>query len=189
MILDLSEDGKFVVISSFKTPQNTDPSVTLRELRAAVPRLEVQFFEGGRIAGTEHLKIAAINALHAFKTGINISRNVAMETLLYASAQRQIDEAIRMLGVTRDSRTVGLVAFSETRNDSEYLKGKVAEVAKANLDDSLLDAWSENEAGVIMTLYGITAAEIEAIRMRGQEVKQAITKAVIERVALLSTRT
>lgn len=94
-----------------------------------------------------------------------------------------------MLGVTRDSRTVGLVAFSETRNDSEYLKGKVAEVAKANLDDSLLDAWSENEAGVIMTLYGITPAEIEAIRMRGQEVKQAITKAVVERVALLSTRT
>ena len=189
MILDLSEDGKFVTVSAFKEPPGTDPTVTLRELRMAIPAVEVQFFDGAYVAGKEHLEIAVINALHAFKMGINISRSLAMETLLYASAQRQIDLALARLGVNSNSRTVGLVAFSETRAGAEELENKIAHLVRTEVNEALLDDWSDEKAGRIMTLYGIKAMELEAIRTPGQQIGEAVKKAVIERVALLSTRT
>lgn len=189
MILDLSEDGKFVTISAFKAPPNMDPPVTLRELRMAIPGVEIQFFDGAHVAGKEHLEIAVVNALHAFKMGINISRSAAMETLLYASAQRQIDVALARLGVTRNSRAIGLVAFSETKAGAEEFQNKIAQFLRTEMNEALLDDWSDDKAGRIMTLYGIGAMELEAIRMPGQQIEEAVKKAVIERVALLSTRT
>lgn len=189
MILDLSEDGEFVTVTAFKAHPGMDPPAVLKELRAAIPTAEIQFFDGEHVAGKEHLEIAAINAIHAFKAGNNISRSMAMETLLYASAQRQIDVALGKLGVTRSSQTVGLVAFSETRDGAEELERKIAQLVKTEMNDAVLDDWSEQKGSRIMAIYGIAKSELEAIRMPGQGFEEAIRKAVIERVALLSTRT
>ena len=57
------------------------------------------------------------------------------------------------------------------------------------MDEALLDEWSESKVTEIMRLYGIEADELEAIKMPDQEINDAVKKAVIERVALLSTRT
>jgi tRNA threonylcarbamoyladenosine modification (KEOPS) complex Cgi121 subunit len=188
LILDLSEYGRFVVVSAFRVPETMDPSVTLKELRTAIPGYEIQFLDGGHVAGKEHLEIATINASHAFKSRINISRSLAMETLLYASAQRQIDAAIAKVGVTRDSKTVGFVAFSDTEGDAQVLKDKIAQIVKVELNEGLLDEWSEEKRRNIATLFEISAKELEAIKMPRQEIDEAIKKAVVERVALLSTR-
>ena len=189
MILDLSKDGKFVAVSAFKTPPGKDPLEILRDVRTAFPDVDIQFFDGRRIAGKEHLEIAAINALQAFKAGINIARSRAMEALLYASAQRQIDVAISRLGVTRDSKIVGLVAFSDTRDCVEVIEHRIIESLGTKTNEALLDEWSESKAREIMHLYGIEPSELEAIKMPNQEINGAIRKAVIERVALLSTGT
>jgi tRNA threonylcarbamoyladenosine modification (KEOPS) complex Cgi121 subunit len=188
LIIDLSEDGRFAVVSAFTVPPAMDPSLTLKELRTAILGSEIQFLDGARIAGKEHLEIAAINASHAFKTGISISRSLAMETLLYASAQRQIDAAIAKVGVTRDSKTVGIVAFSETENDARILEDRIAQFVGIELDEGLLDQWSKEKADTMATLYGIGARELKAIKMPDQEAERAIKKAVAERVAILSTR-
>jgi tRNA threonylcarbamoyladenosine modification (KEOPS) complex Cgi121 subunit len=189
LIIDISEDGKFAAVSAFSTPHGLDPSAALRDLRAAIPRAELQFFDATCVAGTEHLEIAAVNALRAIKVGTNISRSLAVETLLYASAQRQIDVAIEMLGVTQNSKTVGFVAFSESQLAAEDVEARIAQFVGADLDETLLDRWSEEKVAEITTIYRITPKELEAIRMPGQKKTDVITKAVIERVALLSTRT
>jgi len=188
LILDLSEDGRFAVVSAFRVPKDMDPSVTLKELRSEIPGSEIQFFDGGRVAGKEHLKIAAINASHAFKSGIGISRSLAMETLLYASAQRQIDAAITKTGVTQDSEIVGFVAFSEDGEAAQVLKDRIAKIVGVELKEELLEEWSEEKIRNIAALYGISATELEAVKMPRQEINEAIKKAVVERVALLSTR-
>ena len=189
MIIDLSDYGKFLAVSAFKAPQQKDPTALLRAVRENLPSAEVQFFDCAYIAGTEHLEIAAINALHAFRNGINISRSLSMETLLYASAQRQIDAAIRMLGVSRGSERVGFVAFSETKEGAELFKNRISQLVGTDLDATLLDEWFSGKADMITETYGIEKVELEALSLRGQEVREAITKAVVERVALLSTRT
>ena len=177
------------MVSAFRVPPGMVPALALKELRIAIPSIEIQFFDATHIAGKEHLEITAINALHAFKTGINISKSLAMETLLYASAQRQIDVAIASVGVTQDSKTAGFVAFSETKDDARILGDRIAQFVGAELNESLLDEWSDDKGSNITVLYGIGAMELEAIRMPDQEVDKAIKKAVTERVALLSTRT
>jgi tRNA threonylcarbamoyladenosine modification (KEOPS) complex Cgi121 subunit len=111
-----------------------------------------------------------------------------METLLYASAQRQIDAAIAKIGVTAESEIVAFIAFSETEHDARVLEGRIAQAVRAELNEALLDQWSEKKALNMTTLYGISATELEAIKLPGQEVQSAIRKAVVERVALLSTR-
>ena len=188
MILDLSEDRRFAIVSAFAVPQGVDPFMTLKGMRTTTPGIEIQFFDGGRVAGKEHLEIAAINASHAFKSGIGISRSLAMETLLYASAQRQIDAAIARIGVTQDSKTVGLVAFSETGEDAKVLEEKITQIVGVELNEKLLEEWSEDKTRNIAALYDISATELEAVKMPRQEINEAIKKAVIERVALLSTR-
>jgi len=188
LIIDLSKDGKFGVISAFKAHPSIDLSAALSQVRATIRTAEVQLFDGERIAGREHLEIAAINALHAFKNGLNVSRTLAMETLLYASAQRQIEVAIRSLGVDRESRTVGIVAFSETKDEAEKFEAEVSKLVQASLDDSLLDDWSDEKTRAIIALYEIKSAEVEAIRTSEQDVRNAVGKAVVERVALLSTK-
>ncbi len=177
------------MISAFRVPSDMVPFTALEEIRAKIPDNDIQFFDGGLIAGKEHLKFTAINALHAFKTGINISKSLAMETLLYASAQRQIAAAISKAGVTQDSKIVGLLAFSGSEEDARELEKKIAHFVRAELIDGILDEWSEEKENELIALYEIGSAELEAIRMPGQEAKTAIEKAVVERVALLSTRT
>lgn len=189
MILDLSDYGKFLTVSAFRTPQEMDPTRLLKELRARLPSAELQFFDCDHVAGIEHLEMAAINALHAFRNGINVSRSLSMETLLCASAQRQIDVAIQMLGVNSNSQCVGLVAFSETEDAAESLERKIAAAIAINLDTSLLEEWSDEKAAGIRDMYGIKDAELKALTLPGLEMKAAISKAVVERVALLSTRT
>lgn len=189
MILDLSDYGKFLTVSAFRTPQEMNPTEFLKELRARLPSVELQFFDCNHVAGIEHLEMAAINALHAFRNSINVSRSLSMETLLYASAQRQIDVAIQMVGVTGDCQCVGFVAFSETKDAAESLENKIARAIATELDISLLEEWSDEKADRIRDMYGIKDAELEALRLPGLKLKEVISKAIVERVALLSTRT
>lgn len=188
MIIDLSDYRRQLAVSAFRTPQGKDSIALLKKLRQNLPNAEVQFFDCTHIAGIEHLEIAALNALHAFKNSINISRSLSMEVLLYASAQRQIDAAIRMLGVSRDSEYVGFVAFSETEEGAELLENRISHLVGADLDAALLDEWFNGKVDTITRTYGIEKVELEALRLPGQKIREAITKAVVERVALLSTR-
>jgi KEOPS complex subunit Cgi121 len=165
-----------------------DPSAALKEVRSKIPASEVQFFDGGRVAGKEHLEIAVINASHASKSGIGISRSLAMETLLYASAQRQIDAAITRAGVDQASKIVGFVAFSQSEEDAKVLEGRIAQIVGAELNEELLDDWSEKKTRSIAELYGISTTELEAVKMPREKIERAIMRAVVERVALLSTR-
>ena len=135
------------------------------------------------------MEIAAINAWHAFKSGIGISRSLAMETLLYASAQRQISAAITKAGVTRNSTIVGFLAFSNSEDEAREIEQKIAHFVGAELTEGLLDEWSEEKVSKLMAVYEIGTVELEAIRMPGQKMETAVKKAVAERVALLSTRT
>lgn len=66
-----------------------------------------QVLDARVVCGKEHLRIAYEHAKRAFKNGRNVCKNIEMEFMLYASAKRQIKDAIEFIGAKEE----GIYAF------------------------------------------------------------------------------
>ncbi len=75
--------------------------------------VNIQFFDAELIATQEHLYFAVLNALQAFKNKTNLSKSPAMETMLYASAQRQIQKAIECCGIKPQTKNMAVAIIGE----------------------------------------------------------------------------
>jgi tRNA threonylcarbamoyladenosine modification (KEOPS) complex Cgi121 subunit len=149
-------------------------------------RVWVQFFDAELVATWQHLHFAVLNALLAFKNERNISKSVAMEAMLYASAQRQIKKAIAFMGVKCDSANVAVVIIGESLDSVKAVLSAVSKRIGAEPDEAVLEL-SRKKAQRIREAFGITEKELEAV-MEKNNADQALVKLVIERMALLSTR-
>jgi len=108
-------DHQYLLILGFDNARIIDPEKTLLLLRSTAAKAQVQLLKAKLIAGPEHLRFAARNALYSFRSKSPRSKSLAVEFLLYVSCQRQISKAIRLLGVEPTDRQVLLVALSESR--------------------------------------------------------------------------
>jgi len=147
----------------------------------------IQFFDASFVAGWEHLRFAALNALNAFKSRVNISSSLAMETLLYASAQRQIKEAVRLMGIKPSTSRVAVLALTETRKQASAVLKVVSKLLGGRRDDSVVDLKDDKVVG-LQRLFKISSLELEAKTERKGAEKQALTDLVIEHMALLVTQ-
>ena len=130
----------------------------------------VQVFDANKIAGTWHMKRAVEKAIQSMEAGNNISSDLAMEILLYASGKRQINKAIEM-GVSEGRNDVVMVVLGGSEDAIRELKEMIKE-------KSVLE-YSDLKKDEIMRFFEITEDEIEAA---GEE---KIPDLVIERVVLL----
>ena len=146
----------------------------------------VQFFNAQLIASSEHLVFAVLNALEAFKNKTNISKSLAMETMLYASAQRQIQKAIDFLGIKPQSKKMAMVVISEHPDNIKAMLKHVSSILQAKPDDSVLNLTKEKIVK-IQKAYSITSKMLNAVANL-QDQERATVNLVIERVALLSTQ-
>lgn len=71
---------------------------------AEVNDSEVLVVRSDLVFGSDHLRSALYHARKAFEGGRNVSASLAMETLLYASGERQLNSAIRKMSVPDDAR-------------------------------------------------------------------------------------
>lgn len=147
----------------------------------------VQFFDASLIAGWEHLRFAALNALNAFKSKVNISNSLAMETLLYASAQRQIKEAVGLIGIKANSSRIAVIIIAETPNQASATLKIVSQLLGGTRDDSVLD-FTDDKIAVLKRLFKISNVELEAKTEHKAAEKQALTDLVFEHMALLVTQ-
>jgi len=186
MTKETEEPKENITIVGFRNVQIEDINAFLEHFRKENRGATVQFFDAKRIAGLQHLYFAALNALNAFEKNTNISNNLAVEALLYASAQRQIKKAVKMLGIKQDSSEVVALIITENRHKSDCLR-LVAKMIPGERDDSVLEL-TDKKIGNIKKLFGISDIEFEAkLEKEGLE-KQALTDLVIERMALLGTK-
>jgi tRNA threonylcarbamoyladenosine modification (KEOPS) complex Cgi121 subunit len=109
-----------------------------------------------------------------------------METMLYASAQRQIQKAIDFIGVKCASVDVAVVVIGESSESVDVLLSAVSKHIGEEPDDGVLEV-SREKAEVIREAFGITDVEFEAV-LEKDEVEDALVDLVIERVALLPTQ-
>jgi tRNA threonylcarbamoyladenosine modification (KEOPS) complex Cgi121 subunit len=83
------EPNENITIVGFRNVQIEGVNGFLEHFRKENRGASVQFFDAKHVASPQHLYFAALNALNAFEKNTNISNNLAVEALLYASAQRQ----------------------------------------------------------------------------------------------------
>jgi tRNA threonylcarbamoyladenosine modification (KEOPS) complex Cgi121 subunit len=183
----IEETGKYVEITGFRNVKVGDAEEFVKAVRKEKQQhVWVQFFDAELVATWQHLHFGVLNALLAFKNERNISKSVAMEVMLYASAQRQIKKAIDFMGVKCDSANVAVVIIDEHPDSVKAALSVVSKRIGAEPDEAVLGL-SRKKAQRICEAFGITEKELEAVMEKGN-VEQALVKLVIERMALLSTR-
>jgi KEOPS complex subunit Cgi121 len=187
MTKKLAEPNENITIIGFRNVQIEDINAFLEYFRKENRGTSVQFFDAKYVAGPQHLYFAALNALNAFEKNTSISNNLAVEALLYASAQRQIKKAVKMLGIKQDSSEVAALIITENMHkNSDYLR-LVAKIISGERDDSVLEL-TDKKIGDIKILFKISDLEFESkLEKEGLE-KEALTDLVIERMALLGTK-
>ena len=109
----------------------------------------IQLFDADAVIDELHLNAAYENALRTFDEGTNISRNVAVEMLLFAAFTTQIGEAVKLAGFRDGSG----VLFSAGRNGAKLL-GKLV------VPDGELEPGQNHEA---IKRYGMEKVSPEKI--------------------------
>jgi tRNA threonylcarbamoyladenosine modification (KEOPS) complex Cgi121 subunit len=148
--------------------------------------VSIQFFDAELIATQEHLYFAILNTLEAFKNKTNVSKSPAMETMLYSSAQRQIQRAIDRCGIKPQTTKMAVILIGEDPGDIELAVKEIAKTVGAEPDISVLEMTKAKEEKIIKA-FEITEEELRTV-MKVNCREKAIVNLVIERVALLSTQ-
>ena len=182
-----TEANEQIIMAGFRNVQIEDINEFLAHFREENMGATVQFFDAKHVAGPQHMYFAALHALNAFDKNTTISNNLSVEALLYASAQRQIKKAVQMLGINQDSSELAALIMTEKRNRKADYLTQVTEIVPGERDDSVLEL-TDKKVENIKKVFGISDLEIEAkLKKEGLE-KEALTDLVIERMALLVTK-
>ena len=187
MLTYFEEFKTYAAIAGFRNVRIKNPKQFLQKISKEKPaNVEAQFFNATFIATWQHLYFAVLNALSAFKNRNNISKSLAMEIMLYASAQGQIHKATESIGISSKSTEVAAVIVGKRRKDANLTLSIIAKQADAKQDDSILE-FSNGKAKAVQRIFGISAMEAKTV-MKGSSFENALVDLVIERMALLATR-
>jgi KEOPS complex subunit Cgi121 len=127
-----------------------EPSQLLDRLRTAKGG-QVLALDAEVVCGREHLESAVEHAYRAFDRGTNSSNNLMMETMLYASGERQISKAQEKMSVKPGTNQVALVLFGARKDE-------VLQITGLEEDESVLEC-----SGPKLGRFGIKAKELEAV--------------------------
>jgi tRNA threonylcarbamoyladenosine modification (KEOPS) complex Cgi121 subunit len=181
----MEEFGKFIEITGYSNISFASAEVFLKEKRKQRQTTYIQFFDADLIATHQHLYFATLNALQALKNKTNISKSPAMETMLYASTQRQIQKAIGLCGIKPKTTNMAVLIIGDTEEQTQIALRNITGCLGKNPDESVLEL-TKSKLEIIMQTFEITKEELNSTQQGDKE--KAIINLVIERVALLVTQ-
>lgn len=186
MLQHIEEFGKYVEITGYKNIAFDKAEAFLKANRKQTRQnIDIQFFDADLIATQEHLYFAVLNALQAFKNKTNLSKTPAMETILYASAQRQIQKAIERCGIKTQTKSMAMIIIGDDPKQIENALEEVTKSVGSDPDAAVLEM-TKNKETKIKKAFEITDQELKTVENSRPE--KAIVNLVIERVALLATQ-
>ena len=187
MLSYIKEFDRYLEITGFKNVKFSQAEKFLKKNRKELARnFDVQFFDAQLIASSDHLYFAILNSLQAFHYKNNISKSLAMETMLYASSQRQIKKAIELIGVKEETKNIAVIFIGQDPTILETALESFARFAGVETDEKVLEMSKAKEES-IKKIFQISEEEIDAI-LKDNDYEKAVVNLVIERVALLSVR-
>jgi len=128
-----------------------DPEVLVAKLRS-IGGGEGAAMNADLVCGRDHLCSAAMHALRAFRRGDRSASTLAVETMLFASGERQISKALKKIGLRPGAERIALVLFEVQDADA------AVEALGLARDDKVLEASREKAVR-----FGITEAELDAV--------------------------
>jgi tRNA threonylcarbamoyladenosine modification (KEOPS) complex Cgi121 subunit len=181
------EFGYYVEITGFRGITFKAADAYLKANRKeAQQKVWIQFFDADLIATSQHLYFAVLNALLAFRNKTNLSKSLAMETMLFASAQRQIQKAIALVGVKPETSDLAVVIIGK---DAELVGGLLGEVSSSlgvKPFDAVLEL-SPKKIERIKDAYEVTSTMLQVVSKHEGDC-DALVDLVLERMALLATQ-
>ena len=182
----IDEYGKQVEITGYRSKEFAKVEAFLKTNRKnTASNVNIQLFDADLIATSEHLYFAALNALQAFKTKTNISKSIAVETILYASAKRQIQKAIETIGVNPKTKCLAVAIIGSNAEDLDSAQRELTAHLGIKPDESVLELTPEKQRKIRAT-FQIGDKEMKIATKTTPN--QAIVDLVIEHVALLSAQ-
>ena len=109
-----------------------------------------------------------------------------MVTMLYASAQRQIQKAIQRCGVKPETRSMGVIIIGEDPTQLKIMLQVISTYVGAEPNEKVLEISNFKEHKIIET-FQITDQELKTV-IKNENRTEAVVNLVIERVALLATQ-
>lgn len=186
MLLIEKIDRRYLLCLAFGKASIPDPEHTLKELRSISNQAEVQLVKSDVVAGLEHLRLAAGNAIYSFNGKRRRSKSLAMELLLYISCQGQIAKAIKFLGVDSKDSRIALVALSDSKDAIQELDRRARLIVSGEQDDNLIEIGTKQKMTQLQRSYGLTSREMEAARFVGEADSSVLKRLIVERSALLN---
>ena len=165
----LEEYGKHVEITGYRNIAFAGAEAFLKAHRKQLQQnVSIQFFDADLIATPEHLYFAVLNALQAFKNKTNLSKSPAMETILYASAQRQIQKSIDHIGIKPPTKNLAVTIIAEDPKQIESLLKELTACIGSEPDEKVLELTGAKQ-GKIRIAFGITDEELKTVKKDNAE--------------------
>lgn len=184
MLHHFEEYGKYAQITGFCNVDFQKAEAFLKTHRKQVNNTELQFFDADLVATEEHLYFAVLNALQAFRVKTNISKSVAVEVMLFASAQRQITRAIEHIGLKQGRRNMAVAIIGDNPQAVEAQFEALSAYLGSRADETVFQLTPAKEKQ-IQAAFEISTEEIKAVKGPAQQV---LVSLVVEHMALLSTQ-
>ena len=185
MLQYIKEYGKYVEITGYKSIAFDKIDAFLKANRKQTQNVNIQFFDADLIATQEHLYFAVLNALQAFNNKTNLSKTPAMETMLYASAQRQIQKAIERSGIKPKTKNMAVAIIGEDPAHIQNILEALTKCVGTDPDEAVIEMTKTKEMN-IKKVFNIQNEELKILEDGNQ--RKAIVNLVIEQVALLAIK-
>jgi KEOPS complex subunit Cgi121 len=184
---EIPELGRHVWISAFNAgPQNIEE--LFRNSAERYPSVSVQLVDMDKVPGQRYLTLAAVNAVKSFHSKQPIAKTLGMELLVYVSGEKQIDRALKRVGVTPGTRRVVALAVGDSGDQVSGTAEFLAETLGQESNDRLLDDWSESRIESVRSGFDIGERELRAVMREREPVSAAIERLAVERSAMLAAR-
>ncbi|MEM2240239.1 MAG: KEOPS complex subunit Cgi121 [Candidatus Bathyarchaeia archaeon] len=184
MIVELKGYGLYLGVLTVRGVYVEDPELLIGKIREDFGGLNIQVLDAKNVAGFKHILISVLTALEAFNCKLNIAKSLSMEILVRASTQRQINEALDILGIKRGLCDVVFIAVCEERDRVEEVLNNLMERYCNHVDMHLLE---EDRSDRIMKMYGISEETVESEVDYSKGKWEAVKNLIAEKVALTLT--
>ncbi|MBS7610976.1 hypothetical protein KEJ27_02000 [Candidatus Bathyarchaeota archaeon] len=184
MMVELKGYGFYLGVLTVREVYVEDPELLVRKVRKDFGSLNVQVLNAENVAGFKHVLISVLTALEAFNCKLNLAKSLPMEILVRASTQRQINEALGILGVKRGLCDVVFIIIGEERDRVKEALNDLMERYRNHVDMHLIE---EDKSDRIMEIYGISEENVESEVEYSKCRWEAVKNLVAEKVALTLT--